>query len=70
MFGFGWRPPEGTETRPTVIETLRRFALHVLDWAAMAHAHPAWFGSDGVHPSMTGRRARAAATARLVRAAC
>jgi lysophospholipase L1-like esterase len=41
--------------------------LHVLDWAAMARAHPAWFGRDGVHPSMTGYRARAAATARLVR---
>ena len=40
--------------------------LLVLDWAAMAHAHPSWFGADGVHPSMTGYRARAAATARLV----
>jgi lysophospholipase L1-like esterase len=46
----------------------RRHAnLHVLDWAAMARAHPSWFGSDGVHPSMTGYRARAAAVARLVR---
>jgi lysophospholipase L1-like esterase len=44
--------------------------LHVLDWDAMARAHPSWFGSDGVHPSMTGYRARAAATARLIRAAC
>lgn len=41
--------------------------LHVLDWAAMARAHPAWFGRDGVHPTTTGYRARAAATARLVR---
>ena len=40
--------------------------LRVLDWAAMARAHPSWFGSDGVHPSMTGYRARAAAVARLV----
>ena len=40
--------------------------LWVLDWAAMARAHPSWFGADGVHPSMTGYRARAAATARLV----
>ena len=42
--------------------------LRVLDWAAMARAHPSWFGRDGVHPTMTGYRARAAATARLVRA--
>jgi len=41
--------------------------LRVLDWAAMAQAHPSWFGRDGVHPSMTGYRARAAAVARLVR---
>jgi lysophospholipase L1-like esterase len=40
--------------------------LRVLDWAAMARAHPSWFGADGVHPSMSGYRARAAATARLV----
>ena len=48
----------------------RHATLHVLDWAAMAHAHPGWFGSDGVHPSITGYRARAAATARLIRTAC
>ena len=40
--------------------------LRVFDWAAMARAHPSWFGSDGVHPTMTGYRARAAAMARLV----
>ena len=48
----------------------RRPTLHVLDWDAMARAHPGWFGSDGVHPSMTGYRARAQATARLIRHAC
>ncbi len=32
----------------------------------MARTHPGWFGKDGVHPSMAGYRARAAATARLV----
>ena len=41
--------------------------LHVLEWDAMARAHPSWFGSDGVHPSMTGYRERAKATARLVK---
>jgi lysophospholipase L1-like esterase len=40
--------------------------LRVLDWAAMARDHPSWFGRDGVHPTMNGYRARAAATARLV----
>lgn len=40
--------------------------LLVLDWAAMAKAHPGWFGADGVHPSMDGYRARAKATARLI----
>jgi len=44
--------------------------LVVLDWAAMARTHPGWFGADGVHPSMSGYRARAAATARLVRERC
>ena len=41
--------------------------LHVLDWAAMAQAHPGWFGADGVHPSMKGYRARARATAALIK---
>jgi GDSL-like Lipase/Acylhydrolase family len=44
----------------------RHASLRVLDWAAMARTHPRWFGRDGVHPSMAGYRARAAATARLV----
>ena len=41
--------------------------LRVFDWAATARAHPSWFGSDGVHPTATGYRVRAAAIARLVR---
>ena len=44
----------------------RHAGLRVLDWAAMSRTHPGWFGKDGVHPSMAGYRARAAATARLV----
>jgi hypothetical protein len=44
----------------------RSTTLRVLDWAAMARAHPGWFGPDGVHPSSAGYRARAAAVARLV----
>jgi lysophospholipase L1-like esterase len=44
-----------------------RANLRVFDWVSMARAHPAWFGADGVHPTATGYRARAAAIARLVR---
>jgi lysophospholipase L1-like esterase len=42
--------------------------LRVFDWVAMAHAHPSWFGGDGVHPTAIGYRARAQALARMVRA--
>jgi hypothetical protein len=42
--------------------------LRVFDWAALARAHPAWFARDGVHPTMTGYRTRAAEIARLARA--
>jgi hypothetical protein len=42
--------------------------LHVFDWAAMARAHPQWFGTDRVHPSFVGYRARAVGLARLVKA--
>jgi lysophospholipase L1-like esterase len=69
------RPPYAGVSYSGYNRALRTIArrhptLHVLDWAAMADAHPGWFGSDGVHPSMTGYRARAAATARLIRTAC
>jgi len=41
--------------------------LRVFDWAGMAKTHPQWFGSDGVHPTNTGYRQRAAALARLIK---
>jgi lysophospholipase L1-like esterase len=40
--------------------------LRAFDWERMAHRHPSWFGSDGVHPGPTGYRARARAIARNV----
>ena len=41
--------------------------FHVFDWAGMARAHPEWFGPDGVHPTNTGYRQRAATLARLIK---
>ena len=41
--------------------------LHVFDWAALARAHRDWFRRDGVHPTATGYRARAAAVAQLAK---
>jgi lysophospholipase L1-like esterase len=46
----------------------RRTNLRLFDWAAIARAHPGWFGPDGVHPAPAGYRALAAALARLIRA--
>ena len=66
------RPPYAGVSYAGYNRALRTIAkhhptLHVLEWDAMARAHPSWFGSDGVHPSMTGYRERAKATARLVK---
>jgi hypothetical protein len=66
------RPPYRGVSYDGLNASLRRLGrahrtLHVFDWVALARAHPAWFGKDGVHPSMTGYRARAAAIARLAK---
>jgi lysophospholipase L1-like esterase len=42
-------------------------SLHVFDWAGLARTHPVWFGPDGVHPTTTGYKARAAGLARLIK---
>jgi lysophospholipase L1-like esterase len=65
------RPPYAGVSYAGYNRALRTIAsrhptLHVLDWAGMAYAHPGWFGSDGVHPSVSGYRARAKATAGLI----
>ena len=41
--------------------------LHVFDWARLAHAHPAWFGPDGVHPTNAGYHARASGLAWIIK---
>jgi lysophospholipase L1-like esterase len=53
----------------TVLRSLdaRYRNLHVFDWARLAHAHPSWFGPDGVHPSSTGYRARASGLAWIIK---
>ncbi len=45
-------------------------SFHVFDWRPLARAHPAWFGSDGVHPSIPGYRVRAKLLASFIRARC
>jgi hypothetical protein len=45
-------------------------SFHVYDWRPLAHAHPAWFGSDGVHPSIPGYRVRAKSLASFIRTTC
>ena len=49
------------------VENRRHDNLFVVDWVAMARAHPYWFGADGVHPNAEGYEARARAIAKKVR---
>lgn len=48
-------------------EARRRRNLRVFQWAQMARSNRGWFGSDGVHPSGVGYRARARGIAGVVR---
>jgi lysophospholipase L1-like esterase len=45
-------------------------SFHVFDWRPLARAHSAWFGSDGVHPSIPGYRVRAKSLAAFIRTTC
>ena len=45
-------------------------SFHVFDWRELARAHPAWFGADGVHPSIPGYRVRAKQLAAFIRSTC
>lgn len=45
----------------------KRRRLVMFRWARLAHRHPYWFGSDGVHPNATGYKVRARHMARDIR---
>ena len=66
------RPPYNGVSYEAYNRVLRRASdryanFRVFDWTTLARTHPEWFGSDGVHPTAAGYRARAAALARLVK---
>ena len=56
--------------RVLVAAAARWQSFHVFDWRSLARAHPAWFGSDGVHPSIPGYRVRAKLLASFIRRTC
>ena len=41
--------------------------FHIVNWAAVARAHPGWMAADGIHVNATGYEARARAIAKQVR---
>ena len=69
------RPPYASVSYDGVNKVLfatasRSKNFHVFDWRSLARAHPAWFGSDGVHPSIPGYRVRAKLLASFIRRTC
>jgi lysophospholipase L1-like esterase len=69
------RPPYGGASYDGLNNVLLRTAahtdsFHVFDWRTLARTHPAWFGTDGVHPSIQGYRVRAQRLATFIRSAC
>ncbi len=42
----------------------------LVDWVGMVRRHPWWLSDDGVHVSVAGYRARAAAIARAIATRC
>jgi lysophospholipase L1-like esterase len=48
----------------------RNSNLVLVDWRRMVQRHPGWLARDGVHVSVAGYRARAAAIAAAVRTRC
>jgi hypothetical protein len=69
------RPPALGATYEGLNRALARVAarhrnLVVVDWVGMVRRHTAWLSADGVHVSVAGYRARAAAIAAAVRTRC
>jgi lysophospholipase L1-like esterase len=69
------RPPYAGTSYDGLNRVLQHAAVrwqgfHVFDWRPLARAHPAWFGSDGVHPSIPGYQLRARTLASFIRRAC
>jgi lysophospholipase L1-like esterase len=69
------RPPAVGATYDALNRALTRAAarhpnLVLVDWVGMVRRHPSWLSSDGVHVSVAGYRARAAAIAAAVTTRC
>lgn len=69
------RPPAVGATYAGINLALRRAAarhhnLVLIDWVHMVREHPWWLASDGVHVSVAGYRARAAAIAAAIATRC
>jgi lysophospholipase L1-like esterase len=69
------RPPAVGATYEGFNRTLRRAAarhanLVLVDWVGMVRRHPRWLSDDGVHVSVAGYRARAAAIASAIATNC
>lgn len=70
-----WYDVHRVDTQDAVNATLSRLAgrhanLHLLGWAALAQAHPEWFGYDGIHPDTAGYLARASLATDAVAQLC
>jgi len=69
------RPPAVGASYDGLNRALARVAarnrnLVVVDWVGLVRRHPSWLSADGVHVSVAGYRARAAAIAAAVRTRC
>jgi lysophospholipase L1-like esterase len=69
------RPPAVGATYAGINLALKRTAarhpnLVLVDWVQMVREHPWWLASDGVHVSVVGYRARAAAIAAAIASRC
>jgi lysophospholipase L1-like esterase len=69
------RPPAAGASYEGMNRALARIAarhsnLVLVDWRKMVRRHPGWLSRDGVHVSVAGYRARAAAIAAAVKMRC